>query len=577
MPSITFYNPTSTDIDGVLMGIKWASTSLTFSFPGSASNYGSPYPNDEPSNNFKAYNTTTQKAAVRAVLQMYADATGLTFTEITETDSTHADIRYAMSDAPSTAWGYYPTISSEGGDIWFNNSTHHYDNPVIGNYAWLTIIHETGHALGLKHPHAVVGNFGAMSTATDALENTVMSYRSYIGGGTSGYTNASDSYPQTPMLFDLAALQHNYGANYTTRNGDTTYKWSPTTGALQIDGVSQGTPTGNKVFSTIWDGGGNDTYDFTDYSTPPSVDLSPEAWITTVSTQLANLGSGHVPTGTIRNARLYNGNTASQIENSLPSDEDVTDPTINGLNITSDPGVDGYYDADDNIDIAVAFSESVDKTGTPQLTINVGGSNKTANYSSGTGTSVLTFRYTVQEGDSDSDGISVAANSLALNGGTIKDAAGNDAVLTHSALSTQSGHKVGTPADVTAPIVSSFSPSDGATGVPGSTQLIVTFSEPIQAGTVMLAEIRKSSDDSLISHYTEANLENDMYIRDNKLIIAPTSALIYGTAAYVQISSGSVKDMAGNIFTGIDDTTTWNFTLEDTPVHTVSPFSKFHA
>ncbi len=35
--------------------------------------------------------------------------------------------------------------------MWFNNTSHQYDNPVIGNYAWLTVMHETGHTLGLKH------------------------------------------------------------------------------------------------------------------------------------------------------------------------------------------------------------------------------------------------------------------------------------------------------------------------------------------------------------------------------------------------------------------------------------------
>ena len=110
---------------------------------------------------------------------MYSSVANLTFTEVTETSSQHGDLRYAESDAPSTAWAYYPSTSAEGGDAWFNNSTNWYDNPVKGNYAWLTMIHETGHALGLKHPQDALGAFGTMPLDHDSLEYTVMSYRSY--------------------------------------------------------------------------------------------------------------------------------------------------------------------------------------------------------------------------------------------------------------------------------------------------------------------------------------------------------------------------------------------------------------
>src|SRR5207253_1539432 len=93
----------------------------------------------------------TQQTAARAALGMYAAVANLTFKEITETSSTHADLRYAASDAPDTAYTYYPSSSSIGGDSWYNHSSGTYDAPVKGNYAWVTFLHETGHALGLKH------------------------------------------------------------------------------------------------------------------------------------------------------------------------------------------------------------------------------------------------------------------------------------------------------------------------------------------------------------------------------------------------------------------------------------------
>jgi hypothetical protein len=323
MPSTATYSPTGDPyVDGVLSGIKWGVTSLTFSFPTDASFYGSGYPNGEPDSGFEAFNAT-QQAAVRAALNMYSAVANVTFTEITETSTQHAVLRYAESDAPSTAWAYYPSAWSEsGGDAWFNHN--HFNNPVAGNYAWVGMIHETGHAMGLKHPHEASGSFGTMPVDHDSVEYSVMSYRSYVGKSAGGYTNASDSYPQTLMMYDIAALQVEYGANYSTNSGDTVYAWSPTTGQMSIDGVAQALPIGNKVFLTTWDGGGNDTYDFSNYATNLSVDLTPGGWTTVSSTQLANLGSGHYAAGNIANSLLYNDNPASLIENAIGGSGDDT-------------------------------------------------------------------------------------------------------------------------------------------------------------------------------------------------------------------------------------------------------------
>lgn len=318
MPATTTYGPTGDQyVNGVLSGIKWAVNSFTFSFPTSGSFYGSSYGNGEHLNNFGAFNSV-QQSATRDILKMYAGVANLTFTEVAESASVHGDLRYAKSDAPYTAWAYYPTTNAAGGDSWYNNSKGWYDNPLKGTYAWTTILHETGHALGLKHPHEASGSFGALPVDKDSLEYTVMSYRSFIGASTtSGYTNGSTSYPQTLMMYDIAAIQTLYGANYSTNAGNTVYSWSPTTGEMFINGVGQGAPAGNKIFMTIWDGGGNDTYDFSNYATNLKIDLGPGGWTTTSSTQLAALGSGKVAAGNIANALLFNNNQASLIENAI--------------------------------------------------------------------------------------------------------------------------------------------------------------------------------------------------------------------------------------------------------------------
>jgi serralysin len=316
MTAIATYGITGDpDLDGVLSGTKWAVNKLTFSFPAKSSFYGNTYGADENTKGFEAF-TSKQANAVRDILKHYASVANVKFVEKTESSSVHADLRFAESDVPNTAWGYYPSTNAVGGDTWFNNSRNLYDAPVRGNYAWLTMLHEIGHTMGLKHPHEVRGAFNALAADHDSLEYTVMSYRSYIGASAgSGYTAGSGSYPQTLMMLDIAAIQQLYGANFSTNAGDTVYAWNPATGAMSINGAGQGTPFANKVFMTIWDGGGTDTYSFATYTSGVTVDLAPGAWSTTSAAQLANLGTGKVAVGNIANALQYQGNAASLIEN----------------------------------------------------------------------------------------------------------------------------------------------------------------------------------------------------------------------------------------------------------------------
>ena len=102
-------------------------------------------------------------------------------------------------------------------------------------------------------------------------------------------------------------------------------------------------------------------------------------------------------------------------------------PTVTSISSST---TNGSYKAGDNIAITVSFSESVAVTGTPQITLETGTTDRTVNYTSGSGSNTLTFNYTVQAGDLSADLDYVATNSLALNSGTIRDAAGNNATLT---------------------------------------------------------------------------------------------------------------------------------------------------
>ena len=121
-------------------------------------------------------------------------------------------------------------------------------------------------------------------------------------------------------------------------------------------------------------------------------------------------------------------------------------PTVTGVAVVSDPGDDDTYMLGDTIRIRATFSEAVNVTGSPRISIDMSPEAwgaKQAAYASGGGTGSLDFTHTVVEPNYSPQGIAVLANSLALNGGTIRSAASNaNADLAHTGRGHDSGHKV---------------------------------------------------------------------------------------------------------------------------------------
>ena len=303
------------NVDALLTGVKWATTSLTYSFPDSALDFSYDF-YSEAATNFSPLNAQ-QKDAARAALDYFADVSGLTFTELTGAADRNADLTFAESGAPSTAWAYFPSGGDWGGDSWFNRNN--YNTPETGNYAFSTFMHEAGHALGLKHGHET-SDGGALNSAQDSHEYSIMTYRSYVGSPGASYTNGVWGGPQTPMMYDIAAIQRMYGANFQHEAGDTVYTFSTTTGRMFVDGVGALQPGGNIIFRTIWDGGGEDTYDFSNYNRSIAVDLSPGGFVdldANGDAQRAYLGGQTFARGHVFNALQYEGSARSLIENAI--------------------------------------------------------------------------------------------------------------------------------------------------------------------------------------------------------------------------------------------------------------------
>ncbi len=110
---------------------------------------------------------------------------------------------------------------------------------------------------------------------------------------------------------------------------------------------------------------------------------------------------------------------------------DTVAPTVSGVSTTA--AANSTFNLGQSISILVTFNEAINVTGTPRLSLNDTG---VATYSSGSGTSTLTFTYTIGLGQNTSDLDYLNTTALALNGGTIRDLAGNTAVLTLPATGT---------------------------------------------------------------------------------------------------------------------------------------------
>jgi serralysin len=302
-------------VDGLISGLRWDGLTITYNFPVIASLYGSieNYGDNAPASGFSQF-TADMRSDVNAIFTTISSFTNATFTAVADTTpGSRVDIAFGQTTTTGTGFAYNPGSSSLSGDVWVANSQ--YNNPGVGNYEYLTFMHEVGHALGLKHGHEAGGIAGAVQTNRDSMEFTVMTYRSYIGDTPSGYANESNGYAQSYMMLDIAALQAMYGADYTTNASNSVYSFNATTGAMLINGVSQVDPEGSKIFRTIWDGGGVDTYDYSTYTNNQDISLAAGRWSMFSTAQLANLGDGNTARANVYNSMLFNDDTRSLIEN----------------------------------------------------------------------------------------------------------------------------------------------------------------------------------------------------------------------------------------------------------------------
>lgn len=218
---------------------------LTYSFQveGGASRYREGYQADGIEQRAEALEASQQVAA-RDIMARWAAVADIRFEPVVETAGEAGDIRWANTADPNVYTAQvadFAAPTAEGGDIWIGPAYPEFRQPVVGTYAYHTLLHELGHALGLNHPHHADPAAPA-EPGEDQLKYSVMSYRDFAGASAfTGY--ATEAFQVGPMLNDILAIQFLYGANLNWHAGNNIYQWQP----------------GQVVFETVWDAGGRDT------------------------------------------------------------------------------------------------------------------------------------------------------------------------------------------------------------------------------------------------------------------------------------------------------------------------------
>lgn len=500
--------------------------------------------------------STAQAANFRLALAQWDELIAPNFTEVADTATSRGEIRvgftsYNMGQG-TAAYAYQSVPQPAGGkvgDVWVNgdSTAQTFDR---GTYWFETLVHEIGHAIGLKHPF----DAPAIPTPFENRRYTVMSYTepfasevvSFSVSGGSIRASWRNVTAVTPMVIDIAAVQSIYGADTTTRSGDTVYRFNQDDRSLQ----------------SIYDAGGNDTIDLSNITRPNTIDLTPGGY--------SSVGEWGLEAQIAYWTAQFPGG-ASFIRNTLSARDLYTNSDNLGIalstvieNATGGSGADRITgNAVANILRGMAGSDTIS------------GGDGDDRLEGGAGDDVLTggagadvFVFGGSDGADRITDFSVTEDRFDLGGrsflGTTETAAG--VVLTHSGgtvrldgvnltLAEANARVIGAAIDPTpAPINQLLAawPADAATGVAVTAPLRLVFAGQIARGAGAVALTK--ADGTLVESFAADSAR--LTLAGNVLTVDPTRPLEAGSGYLLTIAPGAIT-VGGTAFAGLSD---YNFT-----------------
>jgi hypothetical protein len=212
---------------------KWANETITYSFFDGGFYYG---------NESNVGEVTEQvKSNIRNILESRIEPyLNVDFVEVSDAGNNYGQIRVLMSDGPNYAYAYGPSDNDLGGDIHLRNNQNWGTGP--GTHEFSTLIHETLHALGLKHPGDYNGGLEPGPFLPANEDNGLNTIMSYYAAGQRDNPNTEIKENQLPissglMPYDVKALGYLYG--FSTVNSDPLIGSSPIEDSL-INGNNLG-------------------------------------------------------------------------------------------------------------------------------------------------------------------------------------------------------------------------------------------------------------------------------------------------------------------------------------------------
>ncbi|WP_413717565.1 Ig-like domain-containing protein [Silicimonas sp. MF1-12-2] len=253
--------PTPYYVDGLIYGDPYrlnagndlgTAVQVTYTFLSGVPSYYDE--NSAQAQTFAAFDDAQQET-VRAILSELSSFANVEFVEVVDGPAT---ITFGLADLGGAKGLAFKPLGTETGtyssDIWLDLA-HVATGMDPGDYAYWTLTHEIGHAIGLDH--------SALPNDENNLQYSVMS----------GSAHPEFGLPDSYQLYDVAALQYLYGANTSDTAGDDVYAF---------DALSDGT-------AVIWDAGGRDTIDMSGATYGVEIDLNEG-----VFSDITALGSNNV-------------------------------------------------------------------------------------------------------------------------------------------------------------------------------------------------------------------------------------------------------------------------------------------